>query len=349
MNREASLKKNVQLKFVFLRLNRLSFYCLIGILSLVADLKCGFALDLGWDSGAGSSGANSASVGSKSDCPQFFVQGAAPRILNPKLAPNIRLLCFASYAVGYSPVSRTPLWSAEHLSRESLYQAKGLKRNNAFHEEERLPISERSLLSDYARSGFDRGHMSPSADQPSEQAQLDSFSLANMVPQNPNNNRHLWEGIESATRTLAKSSGDLYIITGPLFIGSSVLQLHGRVMVPTHLFKIIYDPSKGAVSAYLVLNKETDEYSVISLEELTRTAGIDFMPALNETQKNSKIVLPTPTPHTPRDTDTRAGSENRSEGDRGRRDHSLSESPSQSSSEFRQVEHLLKEISHMIN
>ena len=311
-----------------------------GILSLVCSLNSACAVELGWDSG------NSVHENAKSACPQFFVQGSEPRILNPKLALNTRQLCFSNFAVGYSPISRTPLWSAEHLSRESLARAKGLKRVNAFHEETRLPSAERAFLSDYAKSGFDRGHMSPSADQPNEQAQQDSFSLANMVPQNPNNNRHLWEGIESATRTWAKSVGELYVITGPLFIGSSVEQLHGRVMVPTHLFKIIYDPTRGAASAYLVLNKDTDEYSVITLEELSKIAGIDFLPMLDSNVQRVRIELPAPTPHHQR---SDAPVEQQKEGRNRKSFEPKAQAQAPTGAEFRQVEHLLKEIARHLN
>ena len=330
---------------------RLLFSIYFGILSLVTAFQASYALDLEWDSGKNSNeSANSEAA--RSECPQFFVQGTPPQILNVKLVTHIRLLCFSSFAVAYSPVSRTPLWSAEHLSRESLGQARGLKRVNDFHEEERLPVQERAYLSDYAHSGFDRGHMSPSADQPSEQAHQESFSLANMVPQNPSNNRHLWEGIESATRTWAKSKGELYVITGPLFIGTSVQQLHGRVMVPTHLFKIIYDPAKRAASAYLVLNQETEEYSVVSLEDLSKIAGINFIPTLSASEQMNKIELPKPTPH-----NERAGSQLGSDSgvvaqrERVRHDRHIPETqyPDQAPSEFRQVEHLLKEMAHLLN
>jgi len=241
-------------------------------------------------------GINGNSTGNNA-CPGFFQGSGAPQVLNPKLQQSYHLLCFKSFAVGYSAISRTPLWSAEHLTRDSLNMARGLKRVNAFHEEYRLPERDRAFLNDYAHSGFDRGHMSPSADQPSEEAQQESFSLANMVPQNPNNNRHLWEGIESATRTWAKSNGELFIITGPLFIGSQVQQLKSRVMVPTHLFKLIYDPRQNRASAYLVLNEATDEYKVVSLAELQNLSGIDLMPNLPKDQKNILINLPKPTPH----------------------------------------------------
>ena len=85
------------------------------------------------------------------------------------------------FAVMYSGISRTPLWSAEHLTRESILDAKDLKGRAAFHPEGELPSNERAELSDYARSGFDRGHMAPSADMPNRSARQQCFSLANMI------------------------------------------------------------------------------------------------------------------------------------------------------------------------
>lgn len=108
-----------------------------------------------------------------------------------------------------------------------------LTRKNAFHAEPLLPSADRSELADYARSGFDQGHMVPNGDMPTENAQYESFFLANIIPQNPKNSQILWEGIKVATRDLARKDGDMYVETGPNLEGENLERLNGRVLVPT--------------------------------------------------------------------------------------------------------------------
>jgi len=114
-------------------------------------------------------------------CPKFYVDGEAPTILNEKLTSKTKELCFEAFGVMHSGISKTPLWSAEYLTATAIDA--DIPRKNKFHEETQLPINERAQLNDYTKSGYDRGHMSPSADMPTESAQSESFSLANMVPQ----------------------------------------------------------------------------------------------------------------------------------------------------------------------
>src|SRR5690348_16097426 len=87
-------------------------------------------------------------------CPEHFWHGTAPVLTNPKLESRTRELCYSGYAVLHSGLTRTPLWSAEHLTRDRVAAARDLSRVNAFHPDPNLPADERSDLSDYARSGF---------------------------------------------------------------------------------------------------------------------------------------------------------------------------------------------------
>jgi endonuclease G len=139
--------------------------------------------------------------------------------------------------------------------------------------------------------------MTPRSDPPTHEGQAETFTLANMIPQNSDNNQHLWEGIESAVRTLAKRSGELYVITGPLFRGENLKQLNGRVVAPTQIFRVVYNPKKRTGAAYLVENEATSDYKVVSIAELERIASINFLPGLSESAKASPIHLPKPTPH----------------------------------------------------
>jgi endonuclease G len=207
------------------------------------------------------------------------------------LSARTQQLCFKLFSVMESGVTRTPLWSAEHLEAANLAAAQQLSRENSFHPEERLPAGQRAELSDYARSGFDRGHMAPNGDMPDRESQHDSFSLANMVPQNGENNRHLWASIEGAVRKMARREGDLYVVTGPAFLGSD-LQRVGNVLVPTHLYKLVWSPRQKAGAAWFVENTADAKPNVIPIPELERIIGINLLPALSDQEKERMLDLP---------------------------------------------------------
>lgn len=228
-----------------------------------------------------------------SDCPQHYAGGQPPQIVNPKFKPRTQELCFEAFAVLHSGISRTPLYAAERLTRKNLEKARELSRKDSFHAEDRLPERDRAELSDYARSGYDRGHMAPNANMPTRKAQAESFSLANMVPQVHENNAGVWAGIEAAARELAREEGELYVVSGPAFIGRDIQQI-GRVLVPTHVWKLLYSPKQQRAGVYLVTNDKTKEYAVLSVAELQKLAGIDPLPGLPAQAREQAMNLPKP-------------------------------------------------------
>ena len=214
-------------------------------------------------------------------CPQFFVNGVSPRVPNAQqLAP--RALCYDAFAVLHAGVTKTPVFVAERLNRSQLEDAKDEKRTNRFFADARLPMAERAELEDYKGSGFDRGHMAPAGDMPNAQAMAQSFSLANMVPQAPVNNQRSWAGIEKATRKyVMRASGDVYVITGPVFDSSSGQIGNGRVRVPKYLYKLVYDATTGRAWAHWIEN--TDQAHAgrpITYAELVKRTGIEFFPGV---------------------------------------------------------------------
>jgi endonuclease G len=236
-------------------------------------------------------GATSAPVdAAQSACPENYAQGELPAITNSKLASSALELCNPGYAVVYSGIARAPLWSAEHLSPGRIAQAKGQKRANNFREDTRLPADYRARLSDFRGSGYDRGHMAPAGDMPNPAADSTSFLLSNIVAQDSQQNRNQWAAIESAVRALA-AHREIFVLTGPLWLGANIQRLHGRVMVPTHTYKVVYDPQTHAGAAYVVENLPNKRYQAVSIEALGRASGVRFFaPGM----VRSELKLPKP-------------------------------------------------------
>ena len=225
-------------------------------------------------------------------CSQSFYGGVYPEFTNTKLKKDTQALCMDGFAVMYSGVSRTPLWSAEYLDRTRLQQAKQIDREDSFHEESKLPKSARASLSDYSGSGYDRGHLAPNANMANRSQQYDSFSLANIAPQSPRNNRYIWRNIESTTRYLTQQYGEVYTITGVAFTDKKTKQLANRVLVPSHFFKAVYIPATNQAGVYYAPNDESERIDVISIDELTTEIGIDVLPMLDSQSKYQAFDLP---------------------------------------------------------
>ncbi len=225
-------------------------------------------------------------------CAEQFYKGTAPTLLNSKLASKTQRLCFTEFAILHSGVTRTPLWAAEHLTAAKVKTY--IERKDNFHAEQALSKDERSELADYSGSGYDRGHLAPAADMATTTAMSESFSLANMTPQNSTNNRGLWADLEGATRDFVKQRGDVYVVSGVIFSGSSIKRINNRVFVPTSYFKAIYDVKTGESGAYLVANNESTNYKTVSIAELSKVAGIDPFPSASATSKNKVMTLPKP-------------------------------------------------------
>lgn len=235
-------------------------------------------------------------------CPQFGPDGVLPALDNPKLEPRTTLLCNAGYASLNSGLVHEPLWSAEHLTREDVNAAAGIGRiTNRFHADARLPDGDGADLADYRRSGFDRGHMTPSGDAATVEAQEQTFTLANVVPQTPALNEGIWTGVEMAVRHLAQRDGAVFVVTGPAF-RDSMRGIGRNVLVPSSTWKAIYDPQVGGAGVYVCKNNDAPTCTTVSIAALIHAVGIDPFPSLPVDIKEHVMDLPEPeaSPYHPR-------------------------------------------------
>lgn len=144
--------------------------------------------------------------------------------------------------------------------------------------------------SDYTGTGFDRGHMKPAEDSPTQEAMDESHLLSNVAPQYPDLNRQPWRTLEAAVNDLVQATGGkASIITGNLYLDArgkplppEALQTLGanarRIALPTHQFKtVLLELPNGNLSmfAYLVPNLKdapTKKADVTPFLEASRTS-----------------------------------------------------------------------------
>lgn len=199
-------------------------------------------------------------VKANGQCPEHYPLGA-PIVVSPqkdKIERRSFYLCRTGYAVQFDPATKTPLWSAEKLNAEILKGAKE-PRTDDFQADPNVPGPAQATLNDYKGSRFDRGHMSPAADQAGRDgnAMSQSFYLTNMVPQvGVNQNRGIWADLEAQVRKWAEQRGEVLVVTGPIFDQGTATIGHSQVWVPTRLYKVVIDPKTFESIAFIIPNRQ---------------------------------------------------------------------------------------------
>ena len=183
------------------------------------------------------------------------------------------------YTLSYYEKYEQAEWVAYKI--DSAFILTKMKRTNNFKEDTAVHTGS-ATLSDYRKSGYDRGHLCPAADMHlNKQAMKESFYMSNMSPQKPEFNRGAWRELEELVRDWTLKEGKLYIVTGPVLEEGLDVIGDNEVAVPKYYYKVLFDYTEPEIKgiAFLMpnelINKPLSEYSVPidSIEELT---GIDF-------------------------------------------------------------------------
>lgn len=189
-----------------------------------------------------------------------------------------QFLCRDGYAVGYNYDTKNADWVAYHVTAESVNITN--KRSNSFKEDTEMPDYARSTLADYKGSGYDRGHLAPSATMDfTRESMKQSFLMSNMSPQLPGFNRVGWRVLEEHVRDLANEYNELYVVTGPIYEGNEGTIGNG-VVIPNAFYKVILDPSFDEAIAFIVPHRDVSSSElanfITTIDEVERQTGLDF-------------------------------------------------------------------------
>jgi endonuclease G len=241
------------------------------------------------------------------------MESALSHPLSASGLPSLSSLTVRTHFISsVDPRTRTPAWVLEDLgllARRPARDGEVTRAESRFFEDGERDPGLRARLADYVGSGFDRGHLAASADaiwlRASQAEHDESFILSNIIPQDPQLNRHYWARMEKFARKLRHPH--VYVTSGPLYIPEKVgdrhWELRHRVIgqdqtppvlaVPTHCFKAILlagedepgHPVPRAVACFVVPNKPIPEDTPLEtfltpIEEVERLAGFRLFPAL---------------------------------------------------------------------
>ncbi|HEY4789393.1 MAG TPA: DNA/RNA non-specific endonuclease [Bacteroidales bacterium] len=211
--------------------------------------------------------------------------------------PENYLMNKPQYSLSYNNKKHIPNWVSWHVSSTDLGS---FSRQNNFRPDPSLPSGWYQVKpSDYAKTGFDKGHQCPSGDRTSSgENNSATFLMTNMVPQAPNNNRITWEHLESFCRKLVGQGNELYIICGVYGQGGSGSQgsaneINHQVVVPADLWKIVVvlpegnndvsriDTNTRIIAVFIPNNQECSQKSWgeyrVSVDKLQELTGYDFL------------------------------------------------------------------------
>lgn len=158
--------------------------------------------------------------------------------------PANYLITRPEYALSYHRDRGIPNWVSWHLEAADLGDTP--RYEGQFITDTSLPEGwPRVSHVDYTGSGYDRGHMTPSADRTASTAANEStFILTNVVPQTPENNQGLWADLEAEARELVTQGNELYIVSGST--GSLGTLAGGKLTIPAAIWKAIVVLPAGA-------------------------------------------------------------------------------------------------------
>jgi endonuclease G len=207
----------------------------------------------------------------------------------PATIPGHQVVKYTQFTLSYNEKHEQADWVAYELDKAEAKMEAG--RCNCFHKDTNITTGS-STPEDYANSGFDKGHLSPSEDnQLSAANNRESFLMSNMSPQLHRFNNGKWKELETWVRDKAIEYDTIYIVSGPVFVNNLGTIGADSVTIPGYFYKVLLRFKDGSpkMIAFLIPQiaaiGELKDY-VVPVNALESITGIDFFPALPASVEN---------------------------------------------------------------
>ncbi|MBO4772075.1 MAG: DNA/RNA non-specific endonuclease [Bacteroidales bacterium] len=199
-----------------------------------------------------------------------------------------------NYFLEWDCDKRAQRWTAYRMYKGNTATTVSRSSDDAWHEDEQIPFEYRSTYDDYHYSGFDRGHICPSADRlQNRNMNRQTFCYSNMQPQYNALNAFIWADMEAKVRAWNRDNfrDTLYVVKGGTIDGKDYVfdflthDSYG-VIIPKYFFMAILCVKNGNYKALGFWIEHKQSYSqteqksikqyVVSIDDLEQRTSIDF-------------------------------------------------------------------------
>lgn len=198
-----------------------------------------------------------------------------------------------NYSVEYDTQKKSTRWSCYELygsNREThtnrWYASEG---EDQYPQDPLLEQQYRWQSDPFWRSGYDHGHLCPSADRlNTREANMQTFYLTNMMPQVNGFNAKVWATMEAWVRNQIKttSKDTLFVVKGGTIDNASqyktLARTGGNMIVPKYYYMAVLMRNSQGYKAmgFWIEHKENNDTNlspyVVNIDELERLTGLDF-------------------------------------------------------------------------
>ena len=190
--------------------------------------------------------------------------------------------------------------SGDNVNRYYVENGGNLLPTSQYPNDPDLPSQYQFTIDPYRGSGYDHGHICPSADRlRATEANYQTFFLTNMQPQIHIFNAGLWEKMENQVRTWGNLCDTLYVCKGGTIDRNDNIRSYlssgiNKIPVPKYFYMALFSKKGTTLKAigFWVEHLDTDRSNdnlknyAVSIDDLESKTGIDFFCNLPDDTEN---------------------------------------------------------------
>jgi endonuclease G, mitochondrial len=211
----------------------------------------------------------------------------------PALDPGEQVIWHPGHCLVWDEVHNIPKWTA-HIVMSDILKG-NLARVDTFLPDPDIKDNTQ-LFDEYWFSGYDRGHMVPSADMRwSQEALTPTYYYSNIAPQRPELNRGTWAELEDWGRRYVHYANErVFVVTGPIMSADMPLlttpKAKEKVSIPSAFFKVFADldgPERKGI-AFIMTNGLNDGAPIgyaVTIDSVEERTGLDLFAGMADAEE----------------------------------------------------------------